>query len=511
MLTYSDLIVEALTRYPTREAFVHGSRRVSYRDAAHLVAQIGGELASAGVGPGRGVALLSPNSPEAWLTQAATYLLGAAFTGIPMVSSLEDRIYICDDAQASVLVTAEAYTEVAHEIRAGSRSVKTVATLMRGGGIAIKCGNGAVHPLSAGPATEEDLAYLPYTGGTSGVPKGVELPHRAMVQQVQSHLASWAVPEQPRYLAAGPITHAAVLPILPTLLRGGTVVLMDSFDPANWLGLVQQERINYAFIVPTMLYALLDAGKPEDFDLTSLEAVTYGAAPTDPTRLVEAMTRIGPVFQQVFGQTEVISIGTSLRRDEHDANQPDRLASCGRAVVGAKVAVLTEGGEHLPPGEVGELAIQTRAAMTGYRNRPEETTQVLRDGWVRTGDMALQDDQGFFYLVDRKKDMVISGGMNVYSREVEDVLGAHPAVASAAVIGIPHPKWGEAVCAVVVRHRGHDASATELIDFVKKRKGGIYSPKSVVFVDALPLTGTGKVDKKALRAPYWNTQTRGIN
>ena len=511
MLTYSDLIVEALTRYPNREAFVHGSRRVSYAEAGCLTSHLAGELASAGTGRGQAVALLSPNSPEAWLTQAATYLLGASFTGIPLLSSLQDRTYICDDAEISVLVAAEAYAEQAREVVAESRTVRKLVVLPKGGGVGGLAGSATAHPLTAGPAVKEDVSYLPYTGGTSGLPKGVELPHRAMVQQVQSHLASWAVPERPRYLAAGPISHAAVLPILPTLLRGGSVVLMDSFDPSNWLRHVERERINYAFIVPTMLYALLDDGNPEKYDLTCLEAVTYGGAPTDPTRLIEAMTRIGPVFHQVFGQTEVISVGTSLRRDEHDPRNPRRLASCGRAVVGAQVAVLAEDGEAVATGEVGELSVRTRAAMLGYRNRPEETAQVLRDGWVRTGDMAYQDDEGFFYLVDRKKDMIISGGMNVYSREVEDVLGAHPGVANAAVIGIPHPRWGEAVCAIVVRHHGQDPTAAELTDFVRQRKGGLYSPKTVVFADALPLTGTGKVDKKHLRAPYWGSRSRGIN
>lgn len=187
-----------------------------------------------------------------------------------------------------------------------------------------------------------------------------------------------------------------------------------------------------------------------------------------------------------------------------------RLASCGRAVVGAVVVVLDEDGNEVPAGEVGELCVRTRGAMLGYRNLPEETAAVLRDGWVRSGDMARQDDEGFFYLVDRKKDMIISGGFNVYAREVEDVVSTHPSVASVAVIGIPDDKWGEAVCAIVVPREGQSVDPAELTAFVKERKGSLHAPKSVKFVDVLPTTAVGKIDKKVLREPYWAGQSRQV-
>jgi fatty-acyl-CoA synthase len=509
-LTYSGLIVEALSRYPDREAFVHRARRVSYREAADLVTRMAVLLDSLGAGPGHGVALLSPNSPEAWFTQAATYLLGAPFTGIPVLSSFDDRRFICDDAEVAVLVAAETHADDARDLAAQCESIEQIVTLPTGGGVEDPASVGRAVATGAGPAAEEDVALLQYTGGTSGVPKGVMLPHRAMVQQTLSLLASWGLPDRPRYLAAGPISHAAMLPIVPTLLRGGAVVLMDSFDPVHWMRLIEQERINFTFAVPTMLYSVL-AEKPEDRDLSALDTLTYGGAPMDPSRLAEAIERIGPVFHQVYGQTEVIGTGTALRRDEHDLRHPGILSSCGRAVVGAQVAVLTDDETPVRTGEVGELCVHTRAAMLGYRNRPEDTAAVLRDGWVRTGDLAYQDARGFFYLVDRKKDMIISGGINIYSREVEDVLGRHPAVAAVAVIGVPHAKWGEAVCAVVVRCAGQDVGADELIDFVRQRKGSLYSPKTVVFTEALPLTGTGKIDKKLLREPYWDARNRSIN
>jgi fatty-acyl-CoA synthase len=260
-----------------------------------------------------------------------------------------------------------------------------------------------------------------------------------------------------------------------------------------------------------MLQAVLDHARPEDYDLSALETVIYSAAPMPPARLVQAIERIGPVFQQIYGLTENTGMATTLRRDEHDPSRPERLASCGRPILGAAVAVIDDDGDRLPTGEIGEIAVKSRATMLGYRNLPEETAAALENGWLRTGDLGHRDDEGFFYIIDRKKDMIISGGFNVYAREVEDVLSAHPAVASVAVIGVPDDKWGEVVHAVIATRPGVSIGADELAAFVKARKGATHAPKSVDFVDALPLTTVGKIDKKALRGPYWMGQERQVH
>jgi fatty-acyl-CoA synthase len=329
------------------------------------------------------------------------------------------------------------------------------------------------------------------------------LSHRALVAQTIGLSASWGLPECPRYLAAGPITHVSVVPVLPTLLRGGTVVLHRRFDPHEWLATVQREKINYAFAVPTMAYALLDVGVPEDADLTSLETVNYGAAPMAPSRLAEAQERIGPVWQQIYGQTETVAMGTTLRKDEHDpVGAPHLLDSCGRAAAGVKLAILGEEDRPVPQGEVGEICIRTRAVMSGYLNLAAETEHTLRGDWVRTGDLGRRDDAGFVYIVDRTKDMIISGGFNIYAREVEDVLTSASSVSAAAVIGVPDPRWGEAVKAFVVARPGARVRADELIALVRDKKGAHQAPKSIELVEALPLTPVGKIDKKVLRAPY---------
>ena len=509
-VTVSSAIVELFSRYRGREAFVAGDRRLTYAQSAEVVGRLMAGYAARGVGPGSGVVMLSPNRPESWLAAAAAYLLGASFTGLQVLGTTEDHAFMCDDVGASVLVVDEALADRAEAIRAGAATLKHVIVL-RPDGSSDELADVAVLPLSVGPAGEEDVAWLQFTGGTTGRPKGVMLPQRALVAQTLSYLASCGIPENPRYLAASPITHGAVLPLLPTLWRGGTVVTLPSFDPERWLRTIEVERVNCAFTVPTMLHAVLDKARPEDYDLSSLETVIYGASPISPTRLLEAMERIGPVFQQIYGQMENIGTATTLRRDEHDPADPDRLGSCGRAVLGACVAVVDDDGNELPAGEVGEIAVRGRATMLGYRNLPGETAAVMNGGWLRSGDMAHRDDDGFFYIVDRKKDMIISGGFNVFAREVEDVLATHPAVANVAVIGIPDDKWGEAVHAVIVPRAGRSIDRIEIAAFVKERKGPLHAPKSVDVVDVLPVTTVGKVDKKALRAPYWSAQDRQVH
>jgi fatty-acyl-CoA synthase len=261
-----------------------------------------------------------------------------------------------------------------------------------------------------------------------------------------------------------------------------------------------------------MVYVLLDHPGIAEADLRSIELIIYGASPMSPARLIEAMKRFGPVFMQLYAQSEAPNTVTVLHKADHDPERfPHRLASCGVPVVGNQVKLLDPDGREVPAGDVGEICVRGPLVMAGYWNKPEETARALRHGWLYTGDLARRDEDGFLYIVDRSKDMIISGGFNVYPREIEDVLTAHPAVAAAAVIGVPDEKWGEAVKAVVVLKAGSSASAEALIALVRDRKGVVYAPKSVDFADSLPVTGLGKPDKKVLRARYWGAQQRAVH
>jgi fatty-acyl-CoA synthase len=313
-----------------------------------------------------------------------------------------------------------------------------------------------------------------------------------------------------RYLAVAPISHAAGMLIMPTLMRGGTVVLQRRFDPAAWLHGVAGDRATISLLVPTMIYALLDHPELDRTDLSSLQTLMYGASPISPTRLAEGIERLGPVFCQLYGQTESSGQGTCLWRGQHDPSDPRRLTSCGTPMPFNRVAILDAENNPAPDGEAGEICIQGASVMDGYWKQPELTETTLAGGWLHTGDIGVRDEEGFFYIVDRVKDMIVSGGFNVFPREIEDVLGQHPAVSACAVIGVPDEKWGEAVRALIVLRPGGTVEAAELISLVRDKKGPVYAPKSVEFIDSLPLTPVGKADKKVLRARYWEGHDRQV-
>jgi fatty-acyl-CoA synthase len=509
-LTLGDLIVQALSWHSSSEAFVAGDRRLTYAQVRDLVSQYMAVLASRGVGLGVGVTMLSPNMPESWIVQAATFLLGGHFTGLQALASAEDHIVVCEDAEAAVLVVAASFKEHGRQVLEQVGSLKHLVVIPAAGGLPEGESHGA-RPFDAGPATEAEVALLQYTGGTTGRPKGVMLPHRSMVHHAFNHMAEHELPRLPRFLASAPLTHATGLAVLPTLLRGGTVVIEQGFNPRRFLDLIEAERINCINAIPTMIYALLDHERPETRNLSSLEVIWYATGPMSPVRLAEARERIGPVFAQIYGQTESTGVGTVLSKAAHETATLEQLASCGRPVIGNRVRLVDDDGREVPMGEVGEIAMRNPGVMLGYRNLPEETAAALRGGWLHTGDMAREDDQGLLYIVDRKKDMIISGGFNIYASEVERALTGHPSISSAAAIGVPDEKWGESVTAFVIARPGHEVDVLAIQAHVKQVKGSMYAPKKIVVVDSLPVTAVGKVDKKALRAPYWRDSKRNVH
>jgi fatty-acyl-CoA synthase len=511
---YTDLVLAALRRFPSRVAFRQDGRDLTYAQVADRLARWVTVLVGRGFRPGQGIGLLSANRPEVWLGQTAAPLAGGRYTALHPLGSLDDHRYACDEAELRFLFVDPAYAERAAALAERCPSVEAVFTFGPadlGQDITALAGAATPAPLGGGPHGPDDVAWLLYTGGTTGVPKAAMLPERALAQLVSSVLIGWDLPREMRYLACAPISHAAGMLITPTLLSGGTVVLHHSFDPGRWLGAVSAERITVSLLVPTMIYALLDHPEMDRADLSSLETIMYGASPISPTRLAEGIRRIGRVFCQLYGQTECAGIATSLWRHQHAIDDPVRLGSCGMPMPGARVEVLDDDGHPVPPGTPGEISVQGASVMLGYWKQPDLTTAALRDGWLRTGDMATRDEQGFLYIVDRKKDMIVSGGFNVFPREIEDVLAAHPAVSSVAVIGVPDDRWGEAVKALVVPRPGARLDAAELIALVRDRKGPVCAPKSVELIEALPLTPVGKADKKVLRARYWGGRTRQVN
>jgi fatty-acyl-CoA synthase len=513
-VTYGEIILTALRRFPDRIAFRQDDRTLTYRETADLLARWITVFTERGLGPVRREDPDALSRPEVWLGQSSAAMAGGRYTALHPLGSLDDHLYACNEAELRFLLVDPAYAERAAKLLDASGCVETVFTFGPaevGEDLTRLAAAVTPAPLTAGPHGPDDIAWLLYTGGTTGVPKAAMLPERAIAQMMFTVLSGWDLPGDMRYLACAPISHAAGMLTTPTLMRGGTIILQRSFDPGAWLAAVATERVTLALLVPTMIYAVLDHPALGATDLSSLQTIMYGASPMSPARMAEALDRIGPVFCQLYGQTECAGLATSLWRAEHDRHDAHRLTSCGKPLPGVRIAILDDAGEVVPDGTPGEICVQGSSVMLGYWKQPALSAAALDDGWLRTGDVAVRDADGYLYIVDRKKDMIVSGGFNIFPREVEDVLTAHPAVSNVAVIAVPDPKWGEAVKALVVTKPGATVSAEDIIHLVRDKKGPVYAPKSVEFLDALPLTPVGKADKKALRARYWAGQTRNIH
>jgi fatty-acyl-CoA synthase len=330
----------------------------------------------------------------------------------------------------------------------------------------------------------------------------------------QVQLAEWEFPDDLRMLIATPLSHAAAAFFIPVLQKGGAFYVMQGFSPDAFFDMVQAHRITATMLVPVMLYFLLDSPRAQSADMSSMQTIFYGASPMSPARLQQAIELWGQVFYQFFGQSEAPMVVANMRRKEHDLGRPQRLGACGRPSPWVPLALLDADGKPVAAGEAGEICVRGPLVMSGYKDMPEATAEAFAGGWLHTGDIGRLDDEGFLYIVDRTKDMIVTGGFNVYPREVEDVLSRHPAVQQVAVIGVPDAQWGEAVKAVVVVKPGVAADAALAADLkqtVKDAKGSVQAPKSVDYVDAIPLTPVGKPDKKALRARYWSKEARGVS
>ena len=509
-----DVVISALRRHPERVAFRYEGSETTYRQTEDALARWVAALHDLGLRPGEGIGLLSPNRPEAWLAQTAPALAGGRYTALHPLGSLDDHLHACDEAELRFVLVDPAFAERGAHLLEKAGAVESVFSL----------GPSDVGPdflqvaararpngrLERGPQGPEDLANLLYTGGTTGVPKAAMLPNRAVVAMAYGTALGWDLPERSTYLAVAPISHAAGMLVLPTLLQGGTVVLQRRFDPEAWLSAVPAERVNLSLLVPTMIYAILDHPAFVRADLSSLETLIYGASPVSPTRLAEAIQKVGPVFCQLYGQTESLGQGTSLWRRQHDPGDLRRLTSCGTAMPFNRVTLLDEDDRPVPDGEPGEICLQGPSVMLGYWRQPELTEATLASGWLHTGDVGVRDEDGLFFIVDRKKNMIVSGGFNVFPREIEDVIAQHPAVSTAAVIGVPDDRWGEAVKALVVLRPGATAAPEELITLVRERKGPVYAPKTLDLVESLPMTPVGKADKRALRERYWAGRERRV-
>ena len=504
--------LRALARYPSRTAFSWPGGSLTYRGATDLIGRMQAVFMKLGLPPGARVAFLTANRADTWCAGVAAQLSRLALTWLHPLGSLDDQLFQLEDSEAEMLVIdANAFRDRGGELAEKVQGVMTVFTLGPANyGIDLLATiEEAGHATARCFARADDFATLNYTGGTTGKSKGALRYHREYGGFASAILADFEIPEAARYLTVAPISHVAGTKVLPTLMRGGTVHMLKGFDPEAVLKTIEQERINFTLFVPTMIYVLLDHPALARTDLSSLELLLYGASAMSPSRLVEGIERIGPVFSQLYGQTECYPVSV-LRKADHDPAMPELFLSCGFPIAACEVKILDGDDDEVETGEAGEICVRAPHVMAEYWKRPETTEETLKNGWLHTGDIARKDERGYMFILDRKKDMIVSGGFNIFPREVEDVLSQHADVAMCAVVGVPDDKWGEAVTAVVVAREGTHPDADELINLVKARKGSAHAPKQIQFVEELPMTGVGKVDKKVLRARYWAGRERMV-
>jgi fatty-acyl-CoA synthase len=520
-MTVSDLYARAVFQGGDRIAVTDGDRDFSYRDLGEGALRLSGALRGLGIGRGDRVAFLMVNCAEYVFCEYAVARIGATRVPLAVLLGAEDHVYMMNFARCRALVY---HAQLTARVMAMLPELDTVELFVRVGEGDVPLPDGhlslgalleqAPDAQAAEAVDPEAIAGIYFTGGTTGRPKGVMLSHRAWVHTCYAEMLDFEVGWHEVFVFTTPMTHAAGCLLLPVLLRQGRCVLLERFTPEAFLGAVARERATASLVVPTIIYALLDFPERGRYDHSSLRNVLYGAAPMAPERMREALAAFGPVFTQFFGQTEAPMALAALPRAAHVVADPERelevLASAGWPTFPTRMRLVDESGRDVAPGEPGEIVVQAPNMMSGYLDNPEATAEAIRDGWLHTGDIARRDALGLISIVDRKKDVIIRSGFNVYPREVEDVLFEHPAVRQAAVVGVPHEKWGEEVRAVVVLREGHAADERELVEFVKRRKGSIAAPTSIEFRDAIPLTNLGKVDKKAIRQAYWAGRERQV-
>lgn len=518
------LLVGALKRHQNKPVLFLGDTRLTGGQLADRISQYIQAFEALGAGTGVAVGLLSLNRPEVLMIIGAGQARGYRRTALHPLGSLADHAYVLNDAGISSLIIDPnpMFVERALALLEQVDSLQQILTI---GPVPDALKHVAVdlsaeaakyqsQPLVAADLPPDQVIGLTYTGGTTGKPKGVIGTAQSIATMTSIQLAEWEWPANPRFLMCTPLSHAGAAFFTPTVIKGGEMIVLAKFDPAEVLRIIEEQRITATMLVPSMLYALLDHPDSHTRDLSSLETVYYGASAINPVRLAEAIRRFGPIFAQYYGQSEAPMVITYLAKGDHDEK---RLTSCGRPTLFARVALLDEHGKPVKQGEVGEICVSGPLLAGGYWNLPDETSRTFKDGWLHTGDLAREDSDGFYYIVDRVKDMIVTGGFNVFPREVEDVVAEHPAVAQVCVVGAPDEKWGEAVTAVVVLRSNAardepaiEAMTAEIQAAVKQRKGSVQAPKRVVVVDSLPLTGLGKPDKKAVRARFWEGAGRAV-
>jgi acyl-CoA synthetase (AMP-forming)/AMP-acid ligase II len=515
------LLTKSARLFPHKPAFIHGDRQLSYTDFNTRVSRLANAFQRLGLKEGENVAILQYNYPQTYESLFACFKSGLGAVPINFRLHPREFAFIIDHSESRAVILSSEFNDSIIEVRDQISKARHLITLEGAGGdlLDYEC-------LLADAAEEfadvdvcpDDLAWLFYTSGTTGMPKGAMLTHRnllAMVMNFYADIAPGFTPDDV-ILHAAPLSHGSGLYGLPNIGKGATNVILaaKSFDPELVFRTIERYRVTNMFMAPTMIKMLIDHPAVDDYDLSSLRSLNYGGAPMLVEDLKKAIDQFGSCLVQLFGQGESPMTISYLPHWAHKANgspkEIKRLASAGFARTDVEIKIFDKEENELEPGQIGEIVTRSDLVMKGYWNNPEATADTIKNGWLHTGDVGYLDDSGYLFIMDRSKDMIISGGENIYPREIEEVLIRHPAVREVSVIGVPDVKWGEAIKAVVSLNPGKTATEKDLIDFCAENIAGYKKPKSVDFVDDLPKSNYGKILKRELRDQYWQKQERNV-
>ncbi len=509
-----EMFTRALKRFANRPCLTMGARTLTFADVDHASSLLAQALSSRGVGHRDAVALYLRNGFEVVIADMAIIKLGAVRTPLNEMLSASDIAYMLEFSEAKALI---AHSSFADNLAASAEAVRGVEVRLcvaddgdlegfesYDEAVAAASGDMPERP----PLEVTDPHFIGFTGGTTGRSKGVVHQMAAMGANLLCHTMTAEIAADDHLLIHSPIAHAAGLFVQTGLIMGARTTIMSGFDPAEMMRLVEDARITWTFMVPTMIYRVLDHPDLAGRDTSSIRTIFYGAAPIASSRLQQGIDAFGLVFKQLYGQTEAPNFVCALEKADHLV--PALQRSCGQPTVFCEVLIRDEKGRELPSGDIGEITVRAPFTLAGYYKEPEKTADAHWGEWLRTGDVGYQTDSGHVFLVDRAKDMIISGGMNVYSTEVEDVVQRHPMVGQVVIIGLPDEDWGEAVTAFVVPAKGA-FDPDEILNFAKAELAKYKAPKRLIRIDAVPVTAYGKVDKKALRREYWGDLDRAIN
>jgi fatty-acyl-CoA synthase len=483
-----------------------GTADLSYGQVQRISHQVARGLQRSGIKPGDKVAILSSNNAHAFACVFGISRAGAVWCPVNPRNEAAENRFVLDAFDCAALIFHSNYASMVEQMRPGLPKARVFICIDQPCEFAPSLAQWLEGASDAAVDFEsiDDLAMIAGTGGTTGTPKGVMLSGRNLEMMSALTLMGYPFDGRPSYLALAPLTHAAGVLCLPIMALGGRVVIMPKPDLGEFLALIERHRITHTFLPPTLIYMLLEHPQLAQTQRDSLQCFWYGAAPISAARLEEALVKIGPVMAQLFGQTEApMMISMMSPREHFNADGTvarQRLSSAGRPGPLVQVATMSSEGALLPTGAIGEIVIRSSLVMMGYYKDAGATAEASRHGWHHTGDIGRLDDDGFLYIVDRAKDMIITGGFNVYSVEVEQTLMQHPDVQDSAVIGLPDDKWGEKVVAVLQLHAGRSVQAQDIVAFVKARIGSVKAPKLVEVWPDLPRSKVGKVMKKEIRA-----------